>query len=61
MKISFKPKIHNCDKHLKVCYISSGYNQPRGDIGFVTICEICKRKKEHIEYGCTFIKNYKPC
>lgn len=55
MKISFKNKLHNCDKHLvKDSWTEEGYVVER-----LEYCSICGRVKNHISYGANYVINYK--
>ena len=60
MKLSFKKKIHNCNKHIKQHTLYAGWNEPEGVNGFEEYCSICGRIKNYEEYGSSFIINYKP-
>lgn len=57
MKISFVPKLHNCDKHLK----HEEFKDESGCLDeFLDYCEICGRIKKHISYGEEHVNNYHP-
>ena len=47
MKISFRPKIHNCDKHLTIKEFHKDYYINE----YIVYCSICKKIKEHNTYG----------
>lgn len=48
MKIRFKPRIHNCDKHLiETNYLYDEY----GVIEYDIVCEVCNKVKNHWAYG----------
>lgn len=56
MKISFKNKLHNCDKHLvKHHWREEGYIVETEEY-----CSICGRIKNHDAYGDNFVIKYKP-
>ena len=55
MKIRFKPKIHNCDKHLETKTWRDDYSI----VEELTECKICKRVKYHWAYGTLFYENWK--
>lgn len=56
MKISFKNKLHNCDKHIETTRYFENYCV----VEFVKYCSICNRIKQHEAYGATFVDNYNP-
>lgn len=57
MKISFVPKLHNCDNHLKRKEYrdSSGYTDETVDY-----CLVCGRIKNHFAYGIVVVNDYFP-
>jgi len=55
MKISFKNKLHNCDKHL----VQDQWNEEGYVVERLEYCSICGRVKNHISYGAYYVINYK--
>ena len=57
MKLSFVPKLHNCDNHLK-------HKEYRDGIGYtdesLDFCLVCGRIKNHYAYGTEYVNDYLP-
>ncbi len=56
MKISFRKKLHNCDKHIN---IYNWYDE-QGVVETEEYCSICGRIKNQDAYGADFVIKYKP-
>ena len=56
MKISFKNKLHNCDKHL----ITYHWREEGYIVETIEYCSICGRIKNHDSYGTDAVIKYKP-
>lgn len=48
MKLSLRPKIHNCEKHLTE---TNEQYDAYGVIEYDVICSVCGKKKNHWAYG----------
>lgn len=56
IKISFRKKLHNCEKHLQYVRWRTDYHLDED----ITFCNVCGRVKNHYVYGNDEIKNYQP-
>ena len=56
MKISFRKKLHNCDKHLKIYT----WNDEQGVVETEEYYNICGRIKNQDAYGSSFVIKYNP-
>ncbi len=57
MKISFLPKLHNCDNHLRHEEYRDGIGNIDESLDF---CMVCGRIKNHFAYGTDFVYDYFP-
>lgn len=56
LKISSKPKLHICDKHIELKILG----RINSDIAeYQNVCSICGKIKEHWAYGYHYVLNYK--